>query len=92
MTKSGMTTYKLVFTRTFKKTLKKIDKQYHRGIQKEIDNLVNDPYSKLDKIQNPNIVGAFKTRKGVYRILLEIDDKQIILHAVKHRKDIYNIK
>ena len=92
MTKFGTPAYKLVFTKTFQKTLKKIDKQYHQGIQKQIDALVENPYGKLEKIQNPNITGTFKTRKGDYRILLDIIGNQIILHAVKHRREVYDIK
>lgn len=79
--------------KSFSKELKKIDTRYHQSIREAIDSLKEDPYSKTENIKNPNLPDR-KTRDGVYRILFNINKKGKIIEvrAVKHRKDIYNIK
>ena len=84
--------YTIGYSKSFSKSLKKIDKQYHKSIKDTINDLIDNPYEKVDKTKNPNIVGSFKTRKGEYRILLDIINTNIQIHAVKHRKEVYKIK
>lgn len=85
--------YKLIFPNSFKKSINNIDKQYHNSILNQIKNIQSDPFRHLEKTKNPNLP-SYKTRKGEYRILLDIDEnlKTIKIYKVSHRKDIYDLK
>lgn len=90
--KKNKPVYTLSYSKSFQKSLKKIPEQDIDGIREEIENLKEDPYKKLTKIKDPNIKGTFRTRKGNYRIFLDINGTTIQIHCVKDRKEAYLIK
>lgn len=95
MSKSGeknSTKYTITYSSSFAKSIKKIEQKDLTAIRAEIESLTTDPYSKLDKIKNPNIKGKYKTMQGDYRVLLDIVGTEIQIHTVKHRKEVYKIK
>lgn len=86
--------YKVVYEKKALKSLSKIDKSQRNIILSWIDkNLVDtDDPKKYGKALKGNLKEYWRYRVGNYRILADIDDKQIkiIIFNIGHRKDIYN--
>ncbi len=85
--------YKVIATRDFLKSLKKLDKSTQILIKKYIDNNIqnaNDPRAKGKPLRY-NLSGYWRYRIGDYRLICEIDDRTItiILIDIGHRKNIY---
>jgi mRNA interferase RelE/StbE len=86
--------YKVIYEKKALKSLSKIDKSQRNIILSWIDkNLVDtDDPKKYGKALKGNLKEYWRYRVGNYRILADIDDKQIkiIIFNIGHRKDIYN--
>ncbi len=85
--------YKIVATKDFLKSLKKLDKSTQLLIKKYIDkNIQNssDPKAKAKPLRY-NLSGYWRYRIGDYRLICEIVDKTItiILIDIGHRKNVY---
>ncbi len=85
--------YKILATKEFLKSLKKLDKGTQRLIKKYIENNIqntSNPKAKGKPLQY-NLGGYWRYRIGDYRLICEIDDNKItiILIDVGHRKNIY---
>lgn len=85
--------YKVEYTKTAMKQLKKMDKKIAAFILAYIE-------EKLVDCENPrlygkslqgNLIDKWRYRVGDYRILVKIEDEKIIITVVEvgHRKDIY---
>jgi mRNA interferase RelE/StbE len=84
-----MARYKLSFKKSVAKDLRGIPNKDVERILKRIDALSNDPKPKgAIKLTNQE---KYRVRQGVYRILYEIRDLELIVLIVKvaHRKDAY---
>jgi len=85
--------YQVIFSKEFKKNLKKLDKpiQDHvqSWIQKYLKNCENP--RAFGKALTGNLSGYWRYRVGNYRIICEIKDNECIILAIKigHRKEIY---
>jgi len=84
-----MAQYEIVVRKSVSKDLKPIPKKDVQRILKAIETLTDDPRPP----QSTKLSGEekYRLRCGVYRILYEIQDNQLIICIVKirHRKDIY---
>lgn len=86
--------YKVVFADRAKKQLKKIDKHVASliigWIEKNLQNCDNP--RRYGKCLTANKSGQWKYRIGDYRLICEIQDKEItiLILEVGHRKIIYN--
>jgi mRNA interferase RelE/StbE len=84
-----MAPYKIVVRKSVSKELDRIPKKNARRIVSAIRSLVNDPRPP----QSKKLSGEEKYRLccGVYRVLYEIHDEQLIICVVRvrHRKDAY---
>ncbi|WP_312654538.1 type II toxin-antitoxin system RelE/ParE family toxin [Proteiniclasticum sp.] len=85
--------YKVEYTKTAVKQLKKMDKKIAALILSYIEN-------KLVNCENPRVIGKvlqgnlddkWRYRVGDYRILAKIEDEKVIITVVEigHRRDIY---
>jgi len=80
--------YKILATKSFQKDFQKIkNKKLKNNIKKELQKLSKNPY-KGKKLINLKI-GQFRIRIGDYRIRYDIFQKEVVLHRLRHRKDIY---
>jgi len=70
------------------KDLKSIDKIMQGKIKQEILNLKNFPNVKNIK-KLVNFEPAYRLRIGDYRILFDVEDDEIIIGRILHRKDSY---
>ena len=82
-----MPEYKIVLTKTYLRDSKKLEANIIRRIIEAIEILKTNPYQgrKLSSAE----IGKWRLRVGNYRIRYDIEDKDIILYRVRHRKDIY---
>lgn len=84
-----MANYKIVFKRSVAKDLRPIPNQDVTRILSRIDLLAVDPRpSGAEKLSGQE---KYRIRQGVYRIIYEIVDEELIVVVVKvgHRRDVY---
>ncbi|OGH10111.1 MAG: hypothetical protein A2152_02315 [Candidatus Levybacteria bacterium RBG_16_35_6] len=80
--------YKLLYTNTAFKDIKKLDIVAKKRIGKKIEEFSKDPFSTSKKLVNSSI-GSYRWRIGNYRVIFDIDNKNIVILRVGHRKEIY---
>ena len=86
--------YKVIFTERAKKQLKKLDKHIAALIigwlEKNIQNCENPRLHVKGLVENKS--GQWRYRIGDYRVICEIQDKEIIVLVLEvgHRREIYN--
>jgi len=79
--------YHLIPTRTFLKTIEKLDKQIKRRVSEALQEMKDNPY-RGKKLTNKEI-GIWRFRVRDYRIRYDIEKDSVLLYLVQHRKDIY---
>lgn len=85
--------YKIVYTTTFQKDLKKLDNSIAKRICDKLLELAKNPYNiKSLKYPPKDLPNLCKLRVGDWRILFWLDNnnKSIILYTVEHRSRIYD--
>lgn len=86
--------YKVIFTERAKKQLKKLDKHISALIigwlEKNIQNCENPRLHGKGLLENKS--GQWRYRIGDYRVICEIQDKEIIVLVLEvgHRREIYD--
>ena len=84
-----MAKYKLLFKKSVAKDLRNLPENDVRKILRRIDALAEDPRGSGSK----KLSGQeyYRVRQGVYRIIYEILDEQLIVHLIKvaHRSRSY---
>ena len=84
-----MARYKLVFRKSVSKDLRGLSRQDVIRVLKRIEALAEDPRppgcEKLSRFDR------YRIRQGIYRVIYEIDDLEIIVTIVKvaHRRNVY---
>jgi len=79
----------LQFQKSAKKDLKKLDKSLAIQILNQIKNLEQYPdLSNIKKLKNH--YPPLRYRIGDYRVLFTVEDDEIIVIHVKHRKEAYS--
>lgn len=80
--------YKLIYTNTAYKDIKKLDIVAKKRIGKKIEEHSKDPLSTSKKLTNSSI-GTYRWRIGNYRVVFDIDNENIVVLRVGHRREIY---
>lgn len=80
--------YNLVYTRRAEKDIKKLDPYTKTHIGKVLLKLQEDPIRHSEKLTDPKI-GTYRFRIGNFRIIFDLEDKDIVILRVGHRKEIY---
>ncbi len=80
--------YTLLYTKTAASDIKKLDIVVRKRIKKKIEHFAEDPIFHAKKLINFQI-GSYRWRIGDYRIIFDIDGKNIVILHVKHRRESY---
>ena len=81
--------YRIIFRKSVAQDLRRIPKRDLRRILATIDSLSEEPRpSGVERLSGQE---RYRVRQGNYRIIYEINDKEVIVMVVKvgHRKDVY---
>lgn len=84
-----MAKYKLIFKKSVSKDLRKIPNDDVRQILNRIETLREDPRGNgCIKLTNQ---GYYRVRQGIYRIIYQIKDQELIVQVIKvsHRSNVY---
>jgi mRNA interferase RelE/StbE len=85
-----MDSYKVEFTRSAEKDLRRIDRQFVAGIVAAIESLEGNPRpigcTKLSGSDH-----TYRIRVGAYQVIYDIEDNHLLVLVIKvgHRKHIY---
>ena len=78
----------IIFNEQALKDLKKLDKKTAKYILNKIENLKNFPtITNIKKLKN--FYPPYRYRISNYRILFDIENENIIIFKIVHRKDAY---
>ena len=85
-----MASYKVVFKPSVEKDLRVLPQSVVERVFKKIEALQNEPFSR----QSTKLAGAehlYRIRIGDYRVIYSVDNnlKQVIVHYVRHRREVY---
>lgn len=80
--------YKIRVTDTAKKQLKKLDRQAAIRIDKKLHEISNDPFLYVTRLVG---LEFYKLRVGNYRVLMTIQQNNLIIMVVEisHRRNVY---
>lgn len=83
--------YKLVYARSVKKDIRRIDSSKLKRIKEEIEKLVDFPDVKNIKKLTRHPVSDFRLRIGDFRVLFDVDTVNRVINILRigHRQDIY---
>jgi mRNA interferase RelE/StbE len=80
--------FNLVYTRRAEKDIKKLDSSIKSNIGKSLLKLQDNPLHYSEKLSNPEL-GTYKYRIGDYRVVFDIEDNDVVILRVGHRREIY---
>ncbi|MEO8209666.1 MAG: type II toxin-antitoxin system RelE/ParE family toxin [bacterium] len=80
--------HKVLFTDRSKKDLKKLEISIQKRIVEKLNEFSTEPHQYSKKLQDSRI-GNYRFRIGDYRVAFDIENDEIIILRIRHRKDIY---
>ncbi len=80
--------FKLVYTKRAVKDIQSLDNNVRKRIGKALIRYKEDPFKKAEKLTD-FAFGTYKFRIGDYRVIFDIENKDIVILRVGHRKEIY---
>ena len=80
-------TYNIDLTKRADKDLRKLPVQVQKRIAKGLRLLQNDLQGDVKKLTN--FTPEYRLRIGNYRVLFEIEDNELVIQRILHRKDAY---
>ena len=80
--------YKLLYTKSAVKDIKKLDGVAKKRIKKKIEVSSEKPFLYGKKLISSSL-GSFRWRIGNHRIVFDIKGKNIIILKIGHRREIY---
>lgn len=84
--------YKISYSKSAEKTLKKIDPRVAHQIEQKFKNIINGlPNNDIKRLQGANRNNVCRLRVGNFRALFEIKEHEIaiLVISIDHRKDVY---
>ena len=80
--------YKLLYTKSALKDIKKLDGIAKKRIKKKIEVFSEKPFLYAKKLISSSL-GSFRWRIGNHRVIFDIKGKNIIILKIGHRREIY---
>ncbi|MEI8232758.1 MAG: type II toxin-antitoxin system RelE/ParE family toxin [bacterium] len=78
----------LLYTKSSVKDIKKLDTIGKKRLKKKLELLATDPLHYSKKLIHSDL-GSYRYRVGDYRIIFDLDGKNIVILRVGHRHEIY---
>ena len=79
--------YSLVYTNRASKDILRLDQNVKQRIGKALKKYGEEPLKHASKLTDPAL-GTYRFRTGDYRVIFNIEEKEIVVLRVGHRKDI----
>ena len=85
-----MVSYSIVYKPSVEKDLRSLPRSTVMRVTKQIDALRDDPVSR-HSVKLTGSKGLYRIRVGDYRVIYGVDQdaKQVTIHYVRHRRDVY---
>lgn len=80
--------YELVYTKRAVGDIERLDSQVRKRIGKTLLRYKEDPFKYAERLTDSNL-GTYRFRIGDYRIIFDVEDSDIVVLRVGHRKEIY---
>ena len=80
--------FSLLYTKTAVRDIKSLDVVAQKKIQKKLELFVVRPFFYAKKLTN-SAPGSYRWRIGSYSVVFDIDQNNIIILHIGHRKEIY---
>jgi mRNA interferase RelE/StbE len=80
--------YNLVYTNRAAKDIQKLPPEIKKRIGKALLRYQQDPLRYSEPLRDPKL-GTYRYRIGDYRAIFDIEDNEIVVLRVGHRRDIY---
>ena len=80
--------FKLVYTKKAVKDIKRLDRVTQKKLKKKIELSIKKPLFYAKKLIDYKL-GEYRWRVGNYRIVFDIDGRNIVVLRVGHRREIY---
>lgn len=80
--------YKILFTHRSLKDLENIDKKTQGRIAEKLKEFSEEPLKHSRKLINSEL-GSYRFRIGDYRVIFDIDEDNIVILRIGHRRNIY---
>jgi len=80
--------YRLVYTQRAVRDIKKLSEDARKRIGKTLLRYQDDPLSFAESLTE-SALGSYRFRVGDYRIIFDIEEKDIIVLRVGHRRELY---
>lgn len=83
--------FRLVFAKSFRKSIRKIPVKIRETVIKKINQMSENPFDSQIKKLEGNRLGKYRKRIGDYRVTFDMvyKNNEIWFYKIKHRKDIY---
>ncbi|MCX5812402.1 MAG: type II toxin-antitoxin system RelE/ParE family toxin [Proteobacteria bacterium] len=80
--------YRFVYTQRAQRDIKKLDDNEKKRIGKALMRYLDDPLSYAESLTDSSL-GSYRFRVGDYRIIFDMEDKDIVVLRVGHRRELY---
>ena len=81
-------TYKLVYTQRAVKDIEALDPNIKERIGKTLLRYEKDPLKYAEKLTDSTL-GTYRFRIGDYRVIFDLEEDEIVVLRVGHRRNIY---
>jgi len=80
--------YRLVYTRRAIRDIEALDPMIKQRIGSALNRYEENPLRFAERLTNPKL-GTFRFRIGNYRVIFDLEGRDIVVLRVGHRRDIY---
>ena len=80
--------YQLVYTHRAIKDIQNLAPEIKKRIGKTLLRYAEDPLRYAKKLTEPKL-GTYRFKIGEYRVIFDLEDNEIVVLRVGHRRDIY---
>lgn len=80
--------YKLLYTKSAAKDIQKLDTVVKKRLKNKLETYASNPLSYAKKLTDFSL-GTYRWRIGNYRIIFDMDQGNIVILRIRHRREIY---